>query len=95
MLFRLSLAVAVLPFCSAQLDYYAKKAGLKYFGTATDSPGQRERAGQEAAYPQYDAILRDTKEFGQMTPANGQKVSRPPDNYKWSKLGSLANTHRS
>lgn len=60
------------------LDYYAKKAGLKYFGAATDSPGQRERAGLEAAYPKYDAIMWGG-EFGSTTPTNGQKV-------RWSYL---------
>ncbi|KAI5859592.1 glycoside hydrolase family 10 protein [Durotheca rogersii] len=69
----LSLAAMSLPLATAQLNSYAKKAGLKYFGAATDSPGQRERAGLETAYPEYDAILRDTNEFGQTTPTNGQK----------------------
>lgn len=76
------LLAASLPLVSGQLDTWAKKAGLKYFGSATDSPGQRERAGLEASYPQYDAIMRDTAEFGQTTPTNGMKVcfssSRPP-----------------
>ncbi|KAK7752563.1 hypothetical protein SLS62_005531 [Diatrype stigma] len=67
------LAAALLPLASGQLDLQAKKAGLKYFGAATDSPGQRERAGLEAAYPDYDAILRDADEFGQTTATNGQK----------------------
>lgn len=69
------LLAASLPLASAQLEYYAKKAGLLYFGAATDSPGQRERAGLEASYDQYDAILDDINEFGQTTPTNGQKVS--------------------
>src|SRR5690242_431751 len=56
------------------LDYYAKKAGLKYFGSATDSPGQRERASYEAQYPQYDKIMWGG-EFGSTTPTNGQKVN--------------------
>ncbi|KAF3000621.1 hypothetical protein E8E14_003104 [Neopestalotiopsis sp. 37M] len=73
MRYSLILAVASLPLISAQLNLYAKKAGLKYFGSATDSPGQRERAGLEASYPQYDAILRDHDEFGQTTATNGQK----------------------
>ncbi|KAK0631162.1 glycoside hydrolase superfamily [Bombardia bombarda] len=55
------------------LDFHAKQAGLKYFGAATDSPGQRERAGYEAAYSQYDAIMWKSGEFGQTTPTNGQK----------------------
>lgn len=65
---------ASLPLASGQLDFWAKRAGLKYFGSATDSPGQRERAGYELAYPQYDAIFADNGEFGQTTPTNGQKV---------------------
>ncbi|KAK3936343.1 glycoside hydrolase superfamily [Diplogelasinospora grovesii] len=70
--FILSLA-ALLPLASCQLNDYAKKVGLKYFGAATDSPGQRERAGYEAAYSKYDTILNDPKEFGQTTPTNGMK----------------------
>jgi endo-1,4-beta-xylanase len=57
------------------LDVLARKAGLKYFGSATDSPGQRERAGYESVYPQYDQIMWDSGEFGQTTPTNGQKVA--------------------
>ncbi|KAI1370956.1 glycoside hydrolase family 10 protein [Hypoxylon crocopeplum] len=67
------LAVLSLPLATAQLNWHAKKAGLKYFGAATDSPGQRERAGFETAYPQYDTIQRDKDEFGQTTATNGQK----------------------
>lgn len=59
---------------SPGLDTLAKKAGLKYFGAATDSPGQRERAGFEDVYPQYDEIMWKSREFGQTTPTNGQKV---------------------
>jgi endo-1,4-beta-xylanase len=74
MLCRLIPLAVLLPLCSAQLNLYAEKADLKYFGTATDSPGERERAGLEADYPQYDAILTDHDEFGQTTASNGQKV---------------------
>jgi len=56
------------------LHKLALQAGLKYFGSATDSPGQRERAGKEDAYPQYDYIMWKSGEFGQTTPTNGQKV---------------------
>src|SRR5690349_17933206 len=56
-----------------QFHALAKKAGLEYFGTATDSPGQRERAGYESAYVTYDALFRDPKQFGQTTPTNGMK----------------------
>lgn len=68
------LLLSSLPLASAQLNLWAKKAGLKYFGAATDSPGQRERAGLEDKYAQYDAIFADPDEFGQTTPTNGQKV---------------------
>ncbi len=62
------------PLASGLLDKYAKQAGLKYFGAATDSPGQRERAGLEASYAQYDDIMWKAGEFGQTTPTNGMKV---------------------
>nr|AGG68962.1 XynA [Humicola insolens] len=55
------------------LDVLAKKAGLKYFGAATDTPGQRERAGLEDKYPEYDRIMWHSPEFGSTTPTNGQK----------------------
>jgi hypothetical protein len=55
------------------LDALAKRAGLKYFGAATDSPGQRERAPYPESYAQYDEIMW-SGEFGQTTPTNGQKV---------------------
>lgn len=69
------LLAASLPLALGQLDFWAKRAGLNYFGSATDSPGQRERAGYEEAYPHYDAVFADNGEFGQTTPTNGQKVS--------------------
>ncbi|KAG9251555.1 family 10 glycosyl hydrolase [Emericellopsis atlantica] len=65
--------LAATPLASAQINKWAQAAGLKYFGAATDTPGQRERAGLEAAYPQYDAILADNDMFGSTTPTNGQK----------------------
>lgn len=71
--------LAALPLASAELDKWAKKAGLKYFGAATDSPGQRERAGYEAVYPQYDEIMWESGEFHQTTPTNGMKVSSESD----------------
>ncbi|KAK4246903.1 endo-1,4-beta-xylanase B [Corynascus novoguineensis] len=55
------------------LHALAKRAGLKYFGSATDSPGQRERAGYEDSYAQYDEIMWKSGEFGLTTPTNGQK----------------------
>jgi hypothetical protein len=56
---------------SAQLNELARKAGKLYFGTALDNVniGADER---------YMRILNDTREFGQLTPANGQKVFTPP-----------------
>ena len=65
--------VMVPPPANGQLDFLAKQAGLMYFGSATDTPGQRERAGLEASYGTYDYILADPREFGQTTPTNGQK----------------------
>ncbi|KAK6204042.1 hypothetical protein LQW54_008503 [Pestalotiopsis sp. IQ-011] len=64
-----AVAVASLPLISAQLNLYVQKVGLKYFGTATDSPYRRP-AGN---YSEYDAILRDHAEFDQWTSENGQK----------------------
>nr|AUS45865.1 glycoside hydrolase family 10 protein [Coniochaeta hoffmannii] len=58
-------AAATLPLASAQLNALAKKAGKLYFGTATDTG--------ELTNSQYVSILTDTREFGQLTPANGQK----------------------
>ncbi|GAB1315052.1 Glycosyl hydrolase family 10 [Madurella fahalii] len=58
---------------TAQLHKLAEQAGLLYFGAATDTPGQRERAPYPESYEQYDAILNDPDEFGQTTPTNGQK----------------------
>jgi endo-1,4-beta-xylanase len=59
----------LLPFASGQLHQLAKKAGKMYFGTATDT-------GELVNKTYYD-ILTDTKEFGQVTPSNGQKVPTP------------------
>ena len=63
----LALALAVVSPTSAQLDKWAKAAGLKYFGTAVDNPSLGNAA--------YMKIARDTDEFGAVTPANGQKWS--------------------
>jgi endo-1,4-beta-xylanase len=64
-----ALALAM-PMASAQLNELAKKAGKMYFGTATDNG--------ELSNKEYVKILTDTKEFGQLTPSNGQKVIIPP-----------------
>jgi endo-1,4-beta-xylanase len=50
---------------TAQLHKLAVAAGLKYFGTAVDNPGLSNNA--------YMTIARSKDEFGQITPANGQK----------------------
>ena len=54
-----------IPLANAQLNALAKKAGKLYFGTATDNG--------ELNNTRYVSILTDTKEFGQITPSNGQK----------------------
>lgn len=70
----LGLLTALTPLqAQAQLHKLAQKAGLLYFGAATDTPGFRERAPYPQSYAQYDAILKDPNEFGQTTPTNGQK----------------------
>jgi len=60
-------AIAAIPLASAQLNDLIRKAGKLYFGTALDNVniGLDQR---------YMKILNDTREFGQLTPANGQKV---------------------
>jgi endo-1,4-beta-xylanase len=49
----------------AQLNRLAVAAGLKYFGTAVDNPGLNNNA--------YMQVAKNKDEFGQVTPANGQK----------------------
>ncbi|KAF2200062.1 glycoside hydrolase [Delitschia confertaspora ATCC 74209] len=51
------------------LDDLAKRAGLLYFGTAIDNPF----SSPKAVDPKYQEIARNSHEFGQVTPANGQK----------------------
>jgi endo-1,4-beta-xylanase len=62
-------ALLAVPLASAQLNELAKKAGKLYFGTATDNG--------ELTNKKYVSILTNTKEFGQLTPSNGMKVSAP------------------
>jgi endo-1,4-beta-xylanase len=57
--------LVVLSPAAAQLNKLAVAAGLKYFGTAVDNPGLSNNA--------YMAIAKNKDEFGQITPANGQK----------------------
>jgi endo-1,4-beta-xylanase len=73
----LAVALAALPFIEASphkpqpkskypgLDVLAKRAGLLYFGTAVDNVVLDNK--------QYISIARNASEFGQVTPANGQK----------------------
>jgi len=66
MRFQHLLAVAaVMPLASANLHSLMVKAGKLYFGTATDNG--------ELNNTEYVKILRDRREFGQLTPSNGQK----------------------
>ncbi|KAI0417040.1 family 10 glycosyl hydrolase [Xylaria grammica] len=58
-------ALLALPGASAQLNKLAKAAGLLYFGSATDNG--------ELTDTNYVNILKDTDEFGQITPGNAQK----------------------
>ncbi|KAI0436457.1 carbohydrate-binding module family 1 protein [Xylaria telfairii] len=58
-------ALLVLPGASAQLNKLAKAAGKLYFGSATDNG--------ELSDTSYVNILKNTDEFGQITPGNGQK----------------------
>lgn len=51
------------------LHTLAVKAGKKYFGTATDNG--------ELNNKDYTKILNNNKQFGQLTPSNGQKVRSP------------------
>jgi hypothetical protein len=48
------------------LNTAAKAAGKLYFGTAVDAGGLNDT--------QYASILRNSADFGQITPANAQKV---------------------
>lgn len=57
--------LAVTDHASAQLNQLARAAGLLYFGTAVDNPALSNDA--------YMSIAGSTGEFGQITPANGQK----------------------
>jgi endo-1,4-beta-xylanase len=61
----LAALVAVSSPAQAQLNKLAAAAGFKYFGTAVDNPGLNNAA--------YMAIATNEDEFGQVTPANGQK----------------------
>ncbi|KAL5322193.1 hypothetical protein ACEPPN_010163 [Leptodophora sp. 'Broadleaf-Isolate-01'] len=55
----------LLPFSTAQLHDAAKSAGLQYYGTETESVSFADQA--------YQAVLKNTSEFGQITPGNSMK----------------------
>jgi endo-1,4-beta-xylanase len=70
----------------AQLNKWAKAAGLKYFGTAVDNPGLNNQA--------YMRIARDIDEFGQITPANSQKwdaTERSQGQFSYGGADAIAN----
>jgi endo-1,4-beta-xylanase len=70
---RLLSAVALLPLAFGQLNTLAKAKGLKYFGSATDNG--------ELSNTAYTAILKNSANFGQITPGNTQKwVYTEPSN---------------
>ncbi|KAI0468319.1 carbohydrate-binding module family 1 protein [Xylaria cf. heliscus] len=58
-------ALLAVPGAEAQLNKLAKAAGKLYFGSATDNG--------ELTDTSYVNILKNTDEFGQITPGNGQK----------------------
>lgn len=67
-MYPIRILAAILVACSpatAQLNQLAIAAGFKYFGTAVDNPGLNNQA--------YMNIASSKNEFGQVTPANGQK----------------------
>lgn len=59
-----------------KLHALAQKAGKMYFGTATDN-GELDNKN-------YTAILDDNKQFGQLTPSNGQKVGSHAGSKTWA-----------
>ncbi|KAH7629653.1 glycoside hydrolase superfamily [Sordaria sp. MPI-SDFR-AT-0083] len=72
---------------SAQLDKYAKLAGLSYFGTAVDNP----RLYNE----QYMSVLQGPGEFGSLTPINAQKwknIEQVQGVFTWAEADAVANT---
>ncbi|KAK3342232.1 glycoside hydrolase superfamily [Neurospora tetraspora] len=83
----LLLTLASLPLASAQLDKYAKLAGLSYFGTAVDNP----RLSNE----QYMSVLQGSGEFGSLTPINAQKwknIEEVQGVFTWTEADAVANT---
>ncbi len=58
-------ALLAIPSAQANLNQLAKAAGKLYFGSATDNGELSDSA--------YVAVLKDSNEFGQITPGNTQK----------------------
>ncbi|CZS97499.1 related to endo-1,4-beta-xylanase [Rhynchosporium agropyri] len=67
MQFSILLSLAALPAAFGQLNTLAKARGLKYFGTATDTPTLTDAT--------YMSILSQKSEFGEVTMTNAQKWS--------------------
>lgn len=77
--FAAAALLSLLGCSSAQLNYLAKAAGLLYFGTAIDNPS--------LSNSNYMKIASNTSEFGQVTPANGQKwdsIERSQSSFSYS-----------
>lgn len=74
---------------SAQLNELARAAGLLYFGTAVDNPGLSNAA--------YMRMASNVSEFGQITPANGQKwesVQRTQGQFSYASGDAVVNIAR-
>lgn len=69
-----------LPQPTPGLNDLARKAGLLYFGTAIDNPNLSNKEYTDIAYNEHN--------FGQVTPANGQKVRIPPSAFVFWELKS-------
>ncbi|KAK3402402.1 glycoside hydrolase superfamily [Sordaria brevicollis] len=70
----------------AQLDKYAKLAGLSYFGTAIDNP--------RLYNPEYMSHLQSPGEFGSLTPINAQKwknIEQVQGVFTWAEADAIAN----
>jgi len=80
---------ALLPSAFGQLHQLAVAKGLKYFGTATDNPNNDN---------QYNGIISNSNNFGQITPANQMKwdtVEPSQGNFQYSKGDSIVSFAKS
>lgn len=83
----LPLPLLPLPLATAQLDRYAKLAGLSYFGTAVDNP--------RLYNSEYMSVLQGSGEFGSLTPINAQKwknIENVQGVFTWAEADAIANT---